>query len=47
MTVEISQAAQELGVDALIVLLPYFSRPPLPAVFDHFRQRVVLIDQAL
>ncbi len=37
LTIEISQQAQQIGVDALIVLLPYFSRPPLPAVLDHFR----------
>ena len=37
LTIEISRQAQQIGVDALIVLLPYFSRPPLPAVLDHFR----------
>ncbi|MDP7017024.1 MAG: dihydrodipicolinate synthase family protein [Pirellulaceae bacterium] len=35
-TVELSQRAEALGMDALIVILPYYSRPPLPAVLAHF-----------
>lgn len=36
-TVELSQKAQDLGVDAFIVILPYYSRPPIPAVLEHYR----------
>jgi 4-hydroxy-tetrahydrodipicolinate synthase len=37
LTVDISREAQEIGVDALIVILPYYSRPPLPSVIEHYR----------
>lgn len=37
LTVDISLEAQEIGIDALIVILPYYSRPPLPAVIEHYR----------
>lgn len=36
-TIETSRAAQDLGADALIVILPYFQRPPKPAVIQHYR----------
>jgi len=36
-TVEMSQRAEEAGVDALIVTLPYYSRPPVAAVIEHYR----------
>ncbi len=36
-TVEMSQQAQELGVDAFIVTLPYYSLPPLESVLEHYR----------
>jgi len=44
LTIEISQAAQQAGLDALIVILPYYSRPPLPAVMDHFRSLRTAVD---
>jgi dihydrodipicolinate synthase/N-acetylneuraminate lyase len=37
LTIETSQRAQDLGADAFIVILPYYSRPPAPAVLEHFR----------
>ena len=36
-TIEISQQAQDIGVDALIVILPYYSRPPVATVIEHYR----------
>ncbi len=37
LTIELSQAAQEMGADAIIVILPYYQKPPKPAVIQHFR----------
>lgn len=37
LTIEISREAEEIGVDALIVILPYYSRPPLESVIAHYR----------
>ncbi len=37
LTIEISRNAQQIGVDSLIVILPYYSRPPLSSVIEHFR----------
>lgn len=37
LTVDISRAAQEIGVDALIVILPYYSKPPMESVIEHYR----------
>lgn len=36
-TVEMSQRAQDAGADALIVILPYYSRPPVSFVLEHYR----------
>jgi len=36
-TVALSHQAQQIGVDALIVILPYYSRPPQPSVIEHYR----------
>lgn len=36
-TIELSQAAQALGADAIIIILPYYQKPPKPAVIRHFR----------
>lgn len=38
LTVELCQAAQESGADALLVILPYYQRPPKPAVLEHYRR---------
>ncbi len=37
LTIEISQQAQNIGADALIVILPYYSRPPMESVLSHYR----------
>jgi len=36
-TIEMSQFAEKLGIDAMIVILPYYSRPPQHSVIEHFR----------
>jgi 4-hydroxy-tetrahydrodipicolinate synthase len=43
-TIELSQKAQEYGADALIVILPYYQRPPKPAVIQHFRDVRAAVD---
>ncbi len=35
-TIELSQAAQALGADAIIIILPYYQKPSKPAVIRHF-----------
>jgi 4-hydroxy-tetrahydrodipicolinate synthase len=37
-TIERSRRAEELGADALLVTVPYYSKPMLAGVIDHFRQ---------
>jgi 4-hydroxy-tetrahydrodipicolinate synthase len=37
LTIELSQAAQKLGADAIIVILPYYQKPYKSAVIRHFR----------
>lgn len=37
-TIEDSVRAQRLGADALLVTVPYYSKPTLKGVADHFRQ---------
>ncbi|MCC6857531.1 MAG: dihydrodipicolinate synthase family protein [Bryobacterales bacterium] len=37
LTIEMSQAAQEMGADAITVILPYYQKPPKPAVIRHYR----------
>ncbi|WP_031477376.1 4-hydroxy-tetrahydrodipicolinate synthase [Streptomyces bicolor] len=37
-TVELAQAAQKAGADGLLVVAPYYSRPPQDAVEAHFRE---------
>lgn len=36
-TIRLSQAAEELGAAAIIVILPYYQKPSKPAVIRHFR----------
>ncbi len=38
LTIELTEEAQKHGADALIVILPYFQRPPKAAVIEHYRQ---------
>ena len=37
-TVELALAAEKAGADAVLVVTPYYSRPPQDAVEEHFRQ---------
>ncbi|MFF9314539.1 4-hydroxy-tetrahydrodipicolinate synthase [Streptomyces sp. NPDC014748] len=36
-TVELTHAAQKAGADAVLVMPPYYSRPPQEAIEEHFR----------
>ncbi len=38
LTIEQTRAARDLGVDAAIVILPYYQKPPKPAVLEHYRR---------
>lgn len=38
LTIQLSEEAQKCGADALIIILPYFQRPPKPAVIEHYRR---------
>lgn len=37
-TIEMSRAAEASGADAVLVILPYYQKPPLSAVIRHFRE---------
>jgi len=38
LTIQLCEEAQKYGADALIIILPYFQRPPKAAVIEHFRR---------
>lgn len=38
LTIELCEAAQQHGADAVIIILPYYQRPSKPAVIEHFRR---------
>jgi 4-hydroxy-tetrahydrodipicolinate synthase len=37
LTIQLSQAAEQIGADAIIVILPYYQKPHKTAVLRHFR----------
>jgi len=37
LTIEMSRQAEEIGADAVIVILPYYQKPSKPAVIQHYR----------
>jgi 4-hydroxy-tetrahydrodipicolinate synthase len=37
LTIQLSQAAEQIGADAVIVILPYYQKPHKTAVLRHFR----------
>ena len=38
LTIEMSQAAERAGADGLLVILPYFQRPPKASILNHYRE---------
>ena len=36
-TIEMTQAAERLGADGVIVIFPYYQKPPKAAIVEHFR----------
>jgi 4-hydroxy-tetrahydrodipicolinate synthase len=38
LTIQLSEEAQKRGADALIIILPYYQKPPKPAVIAHYRR---------
>ena len=37
-SIELSEEAERCGADGIIVILPYFQKPPKPAVVEHYRR---------
>ena len=44
LTIELSQAAERMGADAIIVILPYYQKPYKAAVIRHFREVRAAVD---
>lgn len=36
LTIELTQAAEKMGADGVIVIQPYYQKPPKPAIIEHF-----------
>lgn len=43
-TVELSRYAQRAGADGLLLVVPYYSRPPQEAIYQHFRTVAEAVD---
>ncbi len=43
-TVELSRYAQQAGADGLLLVVPYYSRPPQDAIYEHFRTVAEAVD---
>ncbi|MCC6679893.1 MAG: dihydrodipicolinate synthase family protein [Phycisphaeraceae bacterium] len=37
LTIEMTRTAEDLGVDGILVILPYYQRPPVAAIKRHFK----------
>ena len=47
LTIQLSQEAQKCGADGLIIILPYYQRPPKVAVIEHYREIRKAVDLPL
>jgi 4-hydroxy-tetrahydrodipicolinate synthase len=46
-SIELSEEAQKCGADGIIVILPYFQKPPKAAVIEHYRRIRKAVDLPL
>jgi 4-hydroxy-tetrahydrodipicolinate synthase len=43
-SIELSQRAQEAGVDSLLLVVPYYNKPPQRALYEHFKAIAQSVD---
>lgn len=43
-SIELSQRAQEAGVDSLLLVVPYYNKPPQQAMYEHFKAIAESVD---
>jgi len=46
-TIHLSQRAAEIGVDGLLVVTPYYSKPPQRAIVEHFKAIAAATDRPM
>jgi 4-hydroxy-tetrahydrodipicolinate synthase len=46
-SIHLSQRAAEIGVDALLVVTPYYSKPPQRAIVEHFKAIAAATDRPI